>query len=156
MRGSRILPKLAVEHNPNIRITGARILVTKRRIQSGLSLDTRKKVDHNATEIPVLRKAQEQYDHDVDEYVRAINKKLGQDVLVTVPVGQAVIALREKIIAGQCPGITEQTALFSGQLGTSYAAHHGVSRLLPFCRHLPTQSGRSTSSNHPVAQSRMG
>ncbi len=109
--------KLAVKYNPNIRITVQEYWLPNDEYNPVYPLDTRKKVDHNATEIPILRKAQEQYDHDVDEYVRAINKKLGKDVLVTVPVGQAMVALRQKIIAGQCPGISEQTTLFRDNWG---------------------------------------
>jgi hypothetical protein len=47
-------------------------------------------------------------------HVAEINHKLGKQVLFVVPMGQAVIALREKIIAGQarsnsvtvCPAAT--------------------------------------------------
>jgi lysophospholipase L1-like esterase len=109
--------KLAFAHNPNIRITVQEYWLPNDEYNPVYPLDTRKKVDHNATTIPALRKAQEQYDHGIDEHVRAINKKLGKDVLVTVPVGQAVVALREKIIAGQCPGISQQTELFRDNWG---------------------------------------
>ena len=36
---------------------------------------------------------------DPDEFVRGINQRLGKDVIVTVPVGQAAVALRKKIAA---------------------------------------------------------
>ena len=104
--------KLAVEHNPNIRITVQEYWLPNDEYHPVYPLDTRKKVDHNATTIPALQKAQDEYDHDVDEYARAINAKLGKDALVTVPVGQAVVRLREKIVAGECPGIKEQAELF--------------------------------------------
>jgi hypothetical protein len=75
-------------------------------------LDTRKKVDHNATVLAEIKKHQDRYDRDVDDYVRAINKQLGKDVIVTVPVGQAAWMLREKIIAGQVPSLKAQSDLF--------------------------------------------
>src|SRR5258708_9308079 len=43
-----------------------------------------------STDLAELQKNQDKYDHDMDEYVRDINKRLGRDVIVTVPVGQAV------------------------------------------------------------------
>jgi hypothetical protein len=109
--------KLAVEHNPAIRITVQKYWMPNDEYEPVYPLQTRKKVDHNATPIAALRKAQDQYDRDIDDYVRAINKKLGKDALVTVPAGQAVVALREKIIAGQCPGIKEQAELFRDSWG---------------------------------------
>lgn len=109
--------KLAFAHNPNIRITVQEYWLPNDEYNPVYPLETKKKVDHNATTIPALRQAQDQYDHDIDEHVRGINKKLGKDVLVTVPVGKAVVALREKIIAGQCPGIAQQTELFRDNWG---------------------------------------
>ena len=38
-------------------------------------------------------------------------------MLFVVPVGQAVLALREKIIAGQAPGLKAQEDLFTDALG---------------------------------------
>ena len=109
--------KLAFAHNPNIRITVQEYWLPNDEYHPVYPLDTRKKVDHNATTIPALQKAQDQYDHDVDDYARAINAKLGKPALVTVPVGQAVVRLREKVIAGTCPGIKQQTELFRDNWG---------------------------------------
>src|SRR5208282_2176580 len=64
-----------------------------------------------------LRKRHEPYFKSMDEYIPELNKKLGKTVLYEVPVGQAVIALREKIIAGQAPGLKMQEDLFSDPLG---------------------------------------
>jgi hypothetical protein len=46
-----------------------------------------------------------------------LNKKLGKETLFIVPVGQAVIALREKIIAGEAPGLNKQDDLFFDAIG---------------------------------------
>ena len=108
---------LAFEHNPNIRVTVQEYWLPNDEYHPVYPLETRKKVDHNATTIPALRKAQDAYDHDMDEHVRAINKKLGKDALVTVPVGQAVVALREKIIAGEVTALKTQTELFRDTWG---------------------------------------
>jgi hypothetical protein len=84
-------------------------------------LETRKKVDHDATDLAELQKSQDSYDRDIDEYVRAINKQLGKDVIVTVPVGQAAVALRRKIVAGEAPGLHKQWDLFRDTWGHANA-----------------------------------
>lgn len=108
---------LAVAHNPDIRITVQKYWLPNDEYHPVYPLETKKKVDHNATSIPELKKAQDQYDKDVDDYVSDINGKLKTNALVTIPVGQAVIQLREKIIAGECPGITRQSELFRDNWG---------------------------------------
>jgi hypothetical protein len=53
----------------------------------------------------------------MDEHVRTLNKQLEQTVIYVVPVGQAVVALREKVIAGGVPGIEKQSQLFTDPIG---------------------------------------
>jgi hypothetical protein len=53
----------------------------------------------------------------MDDHVRALNKKFGKEALFVVPVGQAVIALRERIIAGRAPGLKTQEDLFTDAIG---------------------------------------
>ena len=105
--------RLGVEHNPNIRITVQEFWLPNDEYEPVYPLQTRKKVDHDATDLAELRKQQARYDHDVDEFVRGINQRLGKDVVFTVPVGQAAVALREKIVAGQASGLKKQWNLFS-------------------------------------------
>ena len=76
-------------------------------------MDCGKKVDHNATVIAELRKKQALYDRDLSDFVRGVNRRLGKDVVLVVPVGQAANALREKIVAGAAPGLKAQWDLFS-------------------------------------------
>ena len=104
--------KLGLDHNPNLRITVQKFWLPNDTYEPIYPLDTRKKVDHNATVLAELKKHQDRYDGDVDDYVRAINKQLSKDVIVTVPVGQAAWMLREKIIAGQVPSLKSQSDLF--------------------------------------------
>jgi hypothetical protein len=109
--------KLGFEHNPNIMVTVQEFWLPNDTYEPRYPLETRKPVDHNATNIDELRKNQAAYDHDVDEYCAGINKQLGHAVIVTVPVGQATVALREKIVAGQVPGLTKQWDLFRDTWG---------------------------------------
>jgi hypothetical protein len=113
--------RLGLEHNPDIRVTVQEFWVPNDTYHPVYPLETRIEVDHNATNLAELRKQQSLYDHDVDEYAREINRRLGKDVLFTVPVGQAAAALREKIVAGQAPGLKAQWDLFRDNWG-----HHQV------------------------------
>jgi hypothetical protein len=107
--------QLAHEHNKDIRI-----LVQPIWLRWDIYEPTTKrpeKVDHNAITGEELRKRHEVYFKSMDEHIRELNKKQGKTVLFVVPAPQAVIALREKIIAGQAPGLKTQEDLFSDALG---------------------------------------
>jgi hypothetical protein len=107
--------KLALEHNKDIRIVVQPIW-----LRWDIYEPTTKrpdKVDHDAITIEELRKRHEPYFKEMDEHIRELNKKQGKTVLYVVPVAQAVIALREKIIAGQAPGLKKQEDLFTDALG---------------------------------------
>ncbi|MCX5661629.1 MAG: hypothetical protein NTW19_18280 [Planctomycetota bacterium] len=106
---------LAVEHNK-----AARILVQPIWLRWDVYEPTTKPpatVDHNAITGEELRKLHEPYFKSMDEYVATANQKLGRPVLFLVPAPHAVIALREKIIAGQAPGLKSQSDLFSDPVG---------------------------------------
>ena len=104
--------KLGLEHNPDIRMTVQEFWLPNDTYEPRYPLEVRKKVDHDETNLVELRAKQARYDRDVDEFVRGINQRLGRAVIVTVPVGQAAVALREKIVAGQAPGLKKQWDLF--------------------------------------------
>ncbi|MDB5308408.1 MAG: hypothetical protein JWO38_2610 [Gemmataceae bacterium] len=106
---------LALEHNKDIRICVQPIWLrwdvyepTTRRPE---------KVDHNAITPEELRKRHAVYFGSIDAHIRELNKKHGKTVLFVVPAPQAVIALREKIVAGKAPGLSTQEALFTDALG---------------------------------------
>jgi hypothetical protein len=107
---------LAVEHNPRVRVTVQEFWLPYDVYDTKAPLKGRK-VDHNAPAGADLRKAHEPYFASIDEHVRALNKKLGKETVFVVPSGQAVIALREKIIAGEAPGLKTQEDLFTDAIG---------------------------------------
>ena len=110
---------LGLEHNPKLRITVQEFWMPNDTYEPVYPLDTRKKptVDHNAAVLPELRKHTQAYAHDVEECVRAVNQKRGPGAVLIVPVGQATVALREKIVAGQAAGIETQAELFHDPWG---------------------------------------
>jgi hypothetical protein len=107
---------LAVENNPKVRVTVQEFWLPYDVYDTKTPLKGRN-VDHNALTGAELRKAHEPYFASIDEHVRALNKKLGKSTVFVVPVGQAVIALREKIIAGEVPSLKKQEDLFADAIG---------------------------------------
>jgi hypothetical protein len=80
------------------------------------------KIDHNAATVDGLRKMHEYYFQTWNKVFTDINQKLGKQVVFVVPAGQAVLELREKVIAGQVPGVKVQEDLFADELGHPKAA----------------------------------
>jgi hypothetical protein len=120
--------QLGFDHNPDFRLTMMEFWLPfdqyePRNYSNGPAgsptehLAPPKRVDHDAATGEGLRKIHERYFREMDELVGAVNQKLGKRVVFVVPVGQAVIALREKIIAGQVPGLKSQEDLFADSLG---------------------------------------
>ena len=109
--------KLGFEHKPDIRVTVQEFWLPNDTYEPIYPLDVRKKVDHNAVNLAELRNHQARYLRDLEDYVAGINKQIGKDVAFVVPVGQAVLALRERIAAGQAPGLKMHWDLFRDPWG---------------------------------------
>ena len=73
--------------------------------------------DRDAMTVDYLRTEYGKYFADMDAYVRELNKEHGRTIVAVTPVGQAVVALREAVIAGECPGIRKQSELFTDPIG---------------------------------------
>lgn len=113
--------QLGLAHNPDIRVTVQEFWLPFDQYEPH-NYDPPKipppaKVDHNAATVDSLRAMHKRYFDEMNEHVEAVNRKLGKPVLAVVPMGQAVIALREKIIAGEMPGLKSQEDLFTDALG---------------------------------------
>jgi hypothetical protein len=107
---------LALEHNPNVRVTIQEFWIPFDKFEWPFKGD-KNAVDFGAASIAELRTMHAPYFKTFDDYVIALNRKLGKQVVFVVPSGQAVLALREKIAAGQVPGLAKQSDLFSDKLG---------------------------------------
>ncbi len=108
--------ELALENNPTIRVTVQEFWLPFDIYDTTFKQRPRK-VDHNAPTGEELRSVHAPYFKSMDEHVMKLNGKYGKPVLSVVPVGQAVIALREEIIAGQAPGLKQQEDLFADAIG---------------------------------------
>jgi hypothetical protein len=109
--------RLAYEHNPNVRVTVQEYWLPNDEYVPVYPLQSKKKIDHNAATMAGLREAHDRYFHDMDGLVRDVNKAIGKPVVLVVPVGQAVLALRDKVIKGEAPGIKAQAELFTDSWG---------------------------------------
>lgn len=107
---------LGLEYNPDLRVTVQEFWLPYDIYDVSFRVHP-KKVDHNAPTAEYLRYLHTKYFQDFDEHVAALNEKFGRQVLYVVPVGQAVIALREKIIKGEAPGLSQQEDLFIDPIG---------------------------------------
>ena len=109
--------KLGIEHNPALRITVQEYWMPNDEYEPVYPLQTKKKVDHNATDLTKLRDATLRYAKDIEDHVKGINQRLGKDAVLIVPVGMAAVTLRGKIIKGEAPGIKQQSELFRDSWG---------------------------------------
>ncbi|MDP6466392.1 MAG: hypothetical protein QF918_01540 [Pirellulaceae bacterium] len=108
--------KLATDHNPNVRVTIQEFWLPFD-IYDTTFKQRPKKVDHNAPTGEELRRLHAPYFKSMDDHVRKLNRQYGKEAVSVVPAGQAVIALREKIIAGQAAGLKQQNDLFADAIG---------------------------------------
>jgi hypothetical protein len=109
--------RLAFEHNPNIRILVQEFWLPNDTYEPVYPLDVRKYVDHNATNLDELRKHNNRYRRDIEDVVRKLNKQLGKDIVFVVPVGEASIVLREKILKRKAEPVRVQWNLFRDNWG---------------------------------------
>ncbi len=122
--------KLAVEHNKDIRI-----IVQPSWLRWDIYEPTTKrpaKVDHNAITGEELRQRHAEHFRTMDAHLRELNQKFGKTVLYVAPAAPAVIALREKIIAGEAPGLKTQEDLFTDELGHGTAP---LQALVAYCNY---------------------
>lgn len=88
------------------------------------------KVDHNAPTSESLRKMHAIYFKTIDDHVAELNKKYETKAVRVAPVGQAIVKLREKIIAGEAPGLKQQNDLFTDPIGHAKAP---LQALVAYC-----------------------
>jgi hypothetical protein len=112
---------LGLQHNPALRITVQEFWVPFDDPALWATRGKGVKIDRDTKTMEQLRAAHAAYFEDMDKLVRELNAKVGKRAVFVVPVGQAVLALREKVIKGECPGVSKQSELFTDPLGHIHA-----------------------------------
>jgi len=152
--GIRKFSKLAIEHNPNVRVTIQELWLPEDRFPFDSKNRVRNSVDEfNGSTMAILEKPHEAYFKVMEDYTRELNAELGQQTVFIVPDAQATLALREKIIARAAPGLEKQSDLFVDAWGhpsptlkllSAYCHFSVIYRRSPVGLPLP-----SNPENHP-------
>lgn len=108
---------LLLEHNQNGRMT----VQASWAAADGNLRGAFKNADRDKAVPAELRKTWAPRTSTLRDQVKAINEQLGEkykrQVLLFVPVGEAVLQLRERVAKGEVPGIARQSDLFRDDLG---------------------------------------
>jgi hypothetical protein len=134
--------KLGLEHNPDLRITVQEFWMTYDDQALWYTKGKGATVDRDSKTVAQLHEIHDTYFKAMDDHVRELNTryaKNGRTAVFVVPVGQAVVALREKIIKGEAPGLAKQSDLFTDPIG--HPKEH-VKVLATYC-HYAVIYGRS-------------
>ncbi len=109
--------KLGLEHNPKIRFTLQQNWVPFEDPEIWLAKTKPKSIDRDTRTVADLRAKHDPYFKSIEDHVRELNARLPEAKIAVVPSGEAVIALRAKVIRGEAPGIRTQNELFTDVLG---------------------------------------
>jgi hypothetical protein len=128
---------LAMEHNPEVRV----LLQISwmgfdhwEPIGDPKLWNPARKIHHNeernSRTLDGLRAANAAITAVIERQVADINRARGRDVICIVPVNDAVLRLRERVAAGDVPGIARQSELFTDPIGHGKAP---VMALATYC-----------------------
>jgi hypothetical protein len=109
--------KLGLEHNPKLRLTLQQNWVPFEDPEVWLSKSKPKSIDRDILTMAQLRSKNEPYFKLIEDHVKELNQRIPAAKIAIVPSGEAVLALRDKVIRGEAPGIKTQNELFTDALG---------------------------------------
>lgn len=144
--GIALFTDLGLEHNPRLRVLVQISWMAFDHwepIGNPALWDPARKINHNderdARPLDGLRAANTRLKPVIEQQIDEINRTHGRDVIHAVPVGDAVLRLRERVVAGRVPGIARQSELFTDPIGHAKAP---VMALATYC-HFACLYGRS-------------
>lgn len=109
--------KLGLEHNPKLRLTLQQNWVPFEDPEIWLSKSKPKSIDRDVLTLAQLRAKHDPYFKMIEDHVKELNARIPAAKIAIVPSGEAVLALRDKVIKGEAPGIKTQNELFTDVLG---------------------------------------
>ncbi len=107
--------ELGLKHNPKLRL-----LVQASWMPFDQVSETRRIRDNSErdqTKLDELRASTTAWRNKLEAQADELNKRHDRRAVFIVPVGDAVVKLREQIAAGEFPGVTKQTDLFRDAIG---------------------------------------
>lgn len=121
--------ELGLKHNPKLRLL----------VQASwfpFDVPTEKRIRNNAErdgmKIEDLQAAVDEWRTKLEAQVDELNKQHDCQAVFIVPAGDAVVKLREKIVAGTYPGVTKQSELFRDPIG--HGGPH-IQALVAYCNY---------------------
>ncbi len=130
-RGITSFTELGLKHNPKLRLLLQAswyphdVASTELRIKDNSQRDGMKIED--------LQAAIDDWRTKLEAQADELNEKHGGKSVFIIPVGDAVVKLRALVIAGEYPGVTTQSALFTDPIG--HAGPH-VQTLASYCNYV--------------------
>jgi len=103
--------------NPDLKVTVQQSWIPYDDLSFWITRKRPASVDRDSKTPEQLRAAHADYFKLIDAEVRSVNAKLGKEIVKIVPAGSAVLALRERVLKGEVPGVAKQSQLFSDPLG---------------------------------------
>ena len=108
---------LGLEHNPKLRFTLQQNWVPFEDPAVWLSKNRPQSIDRDVITLAQLRAKHDPYFKQIEDHVKELNARIPGAKIAVVPSGEAVMALRDKVIKGEAPGIKTQNELFTDALG---------------------------------------
>jgi hypothetical protein len=109
--------KLGLEHRGDLRFTLQQNWVPYEDPAIWLSRERPKSVDRDGKTVAQLRAMHDPYFQMIEGHVKELNGRMPGARIAVVPCGEAVLSLRAKVIAGEAPGLSRQSELFTDMLG---------------------------------------
>jgi len=109
--------KLGLEQRADVRFTLQQNWVPYEDPAVWLSRTKPKSVDRDGKTVEQLRAMHDPYFAMIEGHVKELNARIPGARIAVVPCGEAVLALRAKVIAGEAPGVSRQSELFTDVLG---------------------------------------
>lgn len=104
---------LALEHHPQVRVLVQGSWMT----WDGLGKDGITNAERDQRPVAEIRERTAQHMAEIRSQLRDTNRRIGREVCTLIPVGTAVVRLRELIAEGKLPGFERPSQLFNDDVG---------------------------------------
>jgi hypothetical protein len=109
--------KLGLEKNPRLRVLVQASWLPRDATPIGAKFTNEMRNAVTSADLKRIHDQQNVWLKSIEDQVRKLNQSVGHEAVYIVPAGDAVMALRQRIIDGKVPGLTKQADLFRDELG---------------------------------------